>query len=107
MKDFGARAKARKLKPEEYQGGTSAVSNLGMFGIKHFTAVINPPQSTILAVGAGEKRVVVKDGAPAVATVMSATLSPTTARGRRARRAAHLRVQGSDRGADGHARLTT
>ena len=75
MKDFAARAKARKLKPEEYQGGVSAVSNLGMFGIKHFTAVINPPQSTILAVGAGEQRVVVKNGAPAVATVMTVTLS--------------------------------
>ena len=52
MKDFAARAKNRKLKPEEYQGGTTAVSNLGMFGIKEFTAVINPPHSTILAVGA-------------------------------------------------------
>ena len=68
MKDYAARAKARKLKPEEYQGGTSAVSNLGMFGVKNFPAVINPPHATILAVGAGEKRVVVKDGAPAVAT---------------------------------------
>ncbi|WP_158811544.1 pyruvate dehydrogenase complex dihydrolipoamide acetyltransferase [Beijerinckia sp. L45] len=75
MKDYAARAKARKLKPEEYQGGTSAVSNLGMFGIKNFSAVINPPHATILAVGVGEKRVVVKDGAPAVATVMSVTLS--------------------------------
>ncbi len=75
MKDFAARAKARKLKPEEYQGGVTAVSNLGMYGIKHFTAVINPPQSTILAVGMGEKRVVVKNGAPAVATVMTVTLS--------------------------------
>jgi pyruvate dehydrogenase E2 component (dihydrolipoamide acetyltransferase) len=75
MKDFAARAKARKLKPEEYQGGTTAVSNLGMFGIKEFTAVINPPHATILAVGAGEKRPVVKNGQLAVATVMSATLS--------------------------------
>jgi pyruvate dehydrogenase E2 component (dihydrolipoamide acetyltransferase) len=75
MKDFAARAKARKLKPEEYQGGTSAVSNLGMFGIKNFAAVINPPHATILAVGAGEPRVVVKDSVPAVATVMTATLS--------------------------------
>ena len=75
MKDFGARAKIRKLKPDEYQGGSTALSNLGMFGIKQFTAIINPPHSTILAVGAGEKRVVVKGGAPAVATVMSATLS--------------------------------
>ena len=75
MKDFATRARARKLKPEEYQGGVSAVSNLGMFGMKHFTAVINPPQSSILAVGAGEQRVVVKNGAPAVATVMTVTLS--------------------------------
>ncbi len=75
MKDYAARARARKLKPEEYQGGTSAVSNLGMFGIKHFSAVINPPHATILAVGAGEQRVVVKNGQPAVATVMSVTLS--------------------------------
>ena len=56
MKDFAARARARKLKPEEYQGGTSAVSNLGMYGIKEFAAVINPPHATILAVGAGEER---------------------------------------------------
>ena len=75
MKDFATRAKSRKLKPEEYQGGTTAVSNLGMFGIKDFTAVINPPHSTILAVGAGEQRAVVKNGALAIATVMSITLS--------------------------------
>jgi pyruvate dehydrogenase E2 component (dihydrolipoamide acetyltransferase) len=75
MKDFAARARARKLKPEEYQGGTTAVSNLGMFGIKNFSAVINPPHATILAVGVGEPRVVVKNSAPAVATVMSVTLS--------------------------------
>ena len=75
MKDFAARAKLRKLKPEEYQGGTTAVSNLGMFGIKNFSAVINPPHATILAVGAGEQRVIVKNGAPAVATLMSVTLS--------------------------------
>ena len=75
MKDYAARAKARKLKPEEYQGGSTAVSNLGMFGIKDFAAIINPPHATILAVGAGEKRVVVKNGAPAVATVMTVTLS--------------------------------
>ena len=61
--------------PQEYQGGTTAVSNLGMFGIKEFSAVINPPHATILAVGAGEQRPVVKDGALAVATVMSVTLS--------------------------------
>jgi pyruvate dehydrogenase E2 component (dihydrolipoamide acetyltransferase) len=75
MKDFTARAKDRKLKPEEYQGGTSAVSNLGMFGVKDFTAVINPPHSTILAVGGGEKRAVVKGDQIVVATVMSVTLS--------------------------------
>ena len=74
-KDLAGRARARKLKPEEYQGGTSAVSNLGMYGIKFFSAVINPPQSSIFAIGAGEKRVVVKNGAPAVATVMTATIS--------------------------------
>ncbi len=75
MKDYAARARARKLKPEEYQGGTSAVSNLGMFGIKSFSAVINPPHATILAVGAGEQRVIVKNGQPAVATLMTVTLS--------------------------------
>lgn len=75
MKDRAARAKARKLKPEEYQGGSSAVSNLGMLGVKNFCAVINPPHATILAVGAVEKRVIVKDGQPAVADMMSVTLS--------------------------------
>ena len=75
MKDLAARARARKLKPEEYQGGTTAVSNLGMFGIKDFAAVINPPHATILAVGAGEERAVVKDGQIVVANVMSVTLS--------------------------------
>ncbi|MGB7045373.1 MAG: pyruvate dehydrogenase complex dihydrolipoamide acetyltransferase [Methylocella sp.] len=74
MKDFSARARARKLMPEEYQGGSSAVSNLGMFGIKSFSAIINPPQATILAVGAAEQRIIVKDGAPAAATLMSVTL---------------------------------
>jgi pyruvate dehydrogenase E2 component (dihydrolipoamide acetyltransferase) len=75
MKDFSARARARKLMPEEYQGGSSAVSNLGMFGTKSFSAIINPPQATILAVGAAEPRIVVKDGTPTVATLMSVTLS--------------------------------
>ena len=75
MKDLATRARDNKLKPEEYQGGTFSVSNLGMFGIKHFEAVINPPQGCILAVGAGEQRPVVKDGALATATVMSCTLS--------------------------------
>jgi pyruvate dehydrogenase E2 component (dihydrolipoamide acetyltransferase) len=75
MKDLAARARTRKLKPQEYQGGTSSVSNLGMFGISHFTAVINPPQSTILAVGASEERAVVRNGKIEVAHIMSATLS--------------------------------
>ena len=75
MKDLATRAKAGKLKPEEYQGGGFSISNLGMYGIKEFSAVINPPQSCILAVGAGEKRPVVKDNALAIATVMTVTLS--------------------------------
>ncbi len=75
MKDLAARAKDGKLKPEEFQGGTFSISNLGMFGIKDFAAVINPPQGCILAVGAGEQRPVVKNGALAIATVMSCTLS--------------------------------
>lgn len=75
VKDLAKRAKDRKLKPEEYQGGTTSVSNLGMFGVKDFAAVINPPHATILAVGAGEQRAVVKSGQLAVATVMSVTLS--------------------------------
>ena len=75
MKDLAGRARSRKLKPEEYQGGTTAVSNLGMFGIKDFAAVINPPHATILAVGAGEERAVVKNGEIKVANVMSVTLS--------------------------------
>ncbi|RFC64898.1 MULTISPECIES: pyruvate dehydrogenase complex dihydrolipoamide acetyltransferase [Mesorhizobium] len=75
MKDLAGRAKSRKLKPEEYQGGTTAVSNLGMFGVKDFAAVINPPHATILAVGAGEQRAVVKNGEIKVANVMSVTLS--------------------------------
>lgn len=75
MKDLAGRARNRKLKPEEYQGGTSAVSNLGMFGIKDFSAVINPPHATILAVGAGEERAVVKNGEIKIANVMSVTLS--------------------------------
>src|SRR6516165_3782107 len=75
MKDFAARARARKLKPEEYQGGTTAVSNLGMYGINHFTAVINPPHATILAVGASEERPVVRSGKIEIAHMMSVTLS--------------------------------
>lgn len=75
MKDLGKRAKDRKLKPEEYQGGTTAVSNMGMMGVKNFAAVVNPPHATILAVGAGEERVVVKNGEMKVANVMTVTLS--------------------------------
>ena len=70
-----ARAKPMGLAPEEYQGGTFSVSNLGMFGVREFSAIINPPQSMILAVGAAEQRPVVRDGALAVATQMSCTLS--------------------------------
>ncbi|MGB7097444.1 MAG: pyruvate dehydrogenase complex dihydrolipoamide acetyltransferase [Xanthobacteraceae bacterium] len=75
MKELAARARAKKLKPQEYQGGTSSVSNLGMFGIKDFTAVINPPQSTILAVGTGEERAVVRNGKIEAAQIMSVTMS--------------------------------
>jgi pyruvate dehydrogenase E2 component (dihydrolipoamide acetyltransferase) len=75
MKDFAARARARKLKPEEYLGGTTAVSNLGMYGINHFTAVINPPHATILAVGTSEERPVVRGGKIEIAHMMSVTLS--------------------------------
>lgn len=75
MKDFAARARARKLKPEEYQGGTTAISNLGMYGIKDFTAVINPPHATILAVGTSEERAVVRGGKIEAAPIMSVTLS--------------------------------
>ncbi len=75
MKDLAARAKGKKLKPNEYQGGSSSVSNLGMYGIKDFTAVINPPQSSILAVGTGEERAVVRNGQIVAATMMSVTLS--------------------------------
>ena len=75
MKDLADRARANKLKPEEYQGGTFTISNLGMYGVKHFEAVINQPQGAILAVGAAEPRPVVKDGAITIATIMSLTLS--------------------------------
>ena len=75
MKDLGKRAKERKLKPEEYQGGTTAVSNMGMMGVKNFAAVVNPPHATILAVGAGEERVVVKKGEIVVVNAMTVTLS--------------------------------
>ena len=75
MKELAQRARDGKLAPEEYQGGSFSISNLGMYGIKQFDAVINPPQAGILAIGAGEKRPVVKDGALDVATVMTCTLS--------------------------------
>jgi pyruvate dehydrogenase E2 component (dihydrolipoamide acetyltransferase) len=75
MKDLAGRARDNKLKPEEFQGGTFSISNLGMFGVKQFEAIVNPPQGCILAVGAGEQRAVVKGGALAVATVMTVTLS--------------------------------
>ncbi len=75
MKDLAARARVKKLKPEEYQGGSTAVSNLGMYGVKDFAAVINPPHATILAVGAGEERVIVENGAFVAATIMTVTLS--------------------------------
>jgi pyruvate dehydrogenase E2 component (dihydrolipoamide acetyltransferase) len=78
MRDLSARARdpgGMKLKPEEYQGGSLSISNLGMYGVREFQAVINPPQASILAVGAGELRPVIKDGALASATVMTVTLS--------------------------------
>jgi pyruvate dehydrogenase E2 component (dihydrolipoamide acetyltransferase) len=75
MRDLVSRARDRRLKPNEYEGGSSAVSNLGMYGVKNFTAVINPPHATILAVGAGEPRVIARNGKPAVATIMTVTLS--------------------------------
>jgi pyruvate dehydrogenase E2 component (dihydrolipoamide acetyltransferase) len=75
MKDLAARAKAGKLKPEEFQGGGFSISNMGMYGVSEFSAIINPPQAGILAVSAGLQKPVVKDGALAIATVMSCTLS--------------------------------
>jgi pyruvate dehydrogenase E2 component (dihydrolipoamide acetyltransferase) len=75
MKDLAARAKQGKLAPAEFQGGGFSISNLGMFGIKNFSAIINPPQSCILAVGAGELRPVVLDGGMVVANMVTFTLS--------------------------------
>ena len=75
MRELAPRAREGKLRPEEYQGGTFTVSNLGMYGIREFAAILNPPQGCILAVGAGQERPVVKDGALAAATVMTCTLS--------------------------------
>ena len=75
MKDLAKRARDLKLAPHEFQGGSTAVSNLGMFGVSNFTSIINPPQASIISIGAGEKRAVVKDGALAVATVMTTTFA--------------------------------
>jgi pyruvate dehydrogenase E2 component (dihydrolipoamide acetyltransferase) len=75
MKDLATRAKSGKLKPEEFQGGGFSISNMGMYGVSDFSAIINPPQAGILAVSAGQQRPVVKDGALAIATVMTCTLS--------------------------------
>lgn len=75
MKDLAKRARERKLKPEEYQGGSTSVSNMGMYGVKNFSAIINPPQATIFAIGAGQQRAVVKNGEVVVATIMSVTIS--------------------------------
>ncbi len=75
MKDYAARAKARKLNPSEYTGGSTSVSNMGMMGVKNFQAIINPPQATILAVGAGERRAVVKGNEIVIEQLMSVTLS--------------------------------
>ncbi|KUM26664.1 hypothetical protein AU467_20220 [Mesorhizobium loti] len=75
MRDLSTRARARKLAPDEYQGGSTAISNLGMMGISSFSAVINPPHSTILAVGAAESRAIVKNGALTIGSRMTVTLS--------------------------------
>jgi pyruvate dehydrogenase E2 component (dihydrolipoamide acetyltransferase) len=75
MKELAAKARKRRLAPHEYQGGTTALSNLGMFGIRNFDAVINPPHATILAVGVGEKRPVVVDDRIEIRTMMTVTLS--------------------------------
>jgi pyruvate dehydrogenase E2 component (dihydrolipoamide acetyltransferase) len=75
MKDLAARAREMKLKPHEYQGGSTAVSNLGMFGVSNFTSIINPPQASIVSIGAGEKKPVVRDGELVAATVMTATFA--------------------------------
>ncbi|MEM7068335.1 MAG: pyruvate dehydrogenase complex dihydrolipoamide acetyltransferase [Pseudomonadota bacterium] len=75
MKDLAKRARDRKLKPEEYLGGSTAVSNLGMFGVSNFTSIINPPHASIISIGAGEQKAVVKDGALATATVMTVTFA--------------------------------
>ena len=75
MKDLAGRARDKKLKPEEYQGGSTAVSNLGMFGVSNFTSIINPPHASIISIGAGQQKAVVKDGALSMATVMTVTFA--------------------------------
>ena len=75
MKDLGERARSRKLLPSEYHGGTTAISNLGMFGIESFSAIINPPHASILAVGAGVDRYVPVNGQPTLRSQMACTLS--------------------------------
>ena len=75
VKDMAGRARSKRLKPEEYQGGSTAVSNLGMFGVREFTSIINPPHASIVSIGAGEKRAVVREGELAVATIMAATFA--------------------------------
>ena len=75
MKDLAKRARDKKLKPEEYQGGSTAVSNLGMFGVSNFTSIINPPHASIVSNGAGIEKPVVKDGKVEIATVMTATFA--------------------------------
>ncbi len=98
MKDYAARARTRHLKPQEYQGGSTAISNLGMYGIKDFAAVINPPHATILAVGAGEERAVVRNGAARGRQHHDGDALHRSPRGRRrARRRNARRVQGADR----------
>ncbi len=75
VKSLAERARAKKLKPQEYEGGSFAISNLGMLGVREFTAVINPPQAAIMAVGAGEQRAIVRDGKVVAATMMTVTMS--------------------------------
>ena len=107
MHDLAARAKEGKLSPNEYQGGTASLSNMGMFGIKHFEAVINPPQAMIMAIGAGEKRPYVIDDSPADRhrDERHRQLRPPRHR-RRRRRTADEGVQGADRKPAGAGRLT-
>jgi len=75
VKALAEKARAGKLQPNEYEGGSFTISNLGMYGVKEFSAIVNPPQGCILAVGAGEKRMVVKNDKPEIAAIMTATLS--------------------------------